>query len=65
MPETFNYAHREEITLLAARYRLPTVYPLRVFTKLGGLLSYGNDRIDNFRSAANYADRILKGEKPN
>ncbi len=64
MPDAFNLAHRKEITLLAARYRLPAVYPFRVFAEQGGLLSYGNDRIDNFRSAANYADRILKGEKP-
>lgn len=64
MPDSFNLAHSEEITLLAARYRLPAVYPFRVFAEHGGLLSYGNDRIDNIRSAANYADLILKGEKP-
>jgi putative tryptophan/tyrosine transport system substrate-binding protein len=64
MPDSFNLAHSKEITLLAARYRLPAVYPFRVFAEQGGLLSYGNDRIDNIRSAANYADRILKGEKP-
>jgi putative ABC transport system substrate-binding protein len=57
-------ANRAEITSLAARYRLPTIYPYRFFTKLGGLLSYGNDLTDNFRRAATYADRILKGEKP-
>jgi putative tryptophan/tyrosine transport system substrate-binding protein len=52
-----------EVTSLAARYRLPAVYPYRQFTELGGLLSYGFDRLDNFRRAATYADRILKGEK--
>ena len=43
---------------------LPTVYPFRVFTELGGLLSYGSDLIDNFRRAASYVDRVLRGEKP-
>jgi putative ABC transport system substrate-binding protein len=64
MPDSFTNAHRAEITALAARYRLPAVYPYRQFTELGGLLSYGLDRIDNFRRAATYADRILKGAKP-
>ena len=64
MPDTFLTVHREEITSLAARYRLPAVYPFRLFTELGGLLSYGNDTIDNYRRAASYVDRILKGEKP-
>jgi ABC-type uncharacterized transport system substrate-binding protein len=41
------------------------VYPFRFITELGGLLSYGNNRLDNFRGAATYADRILKGAKPN
>jgi putative tryptophan/tyrosine transport system substrate-binding protein len=49
---------------LAARYGLPAVYPYRFFTEVGGLLSYGDDWTDNFRRAATYADRILKGEKP-
>ncbi len=64
MPGAFLTAHRAEITSLAARYRLPAVYPYRNYTELGGLLSYGNDLTDNFRRAATYADRILKGEKP-
>jgi putative ABC transport system substrate-binding protein len=64
MPDSFLIVHRAEITSLAARYRLPAVYPYRQFTELGGLLSYGFDRLDNFRGAANYADRILKGAKP-
>jgi putative tryptophan/tyrosine transport system substrate-binding protein len=64
MPDTFTTEHRSEITSLAARYRLPAVYPYRVFTESGGLLSYGDDLTDNFRRAASYVDRILKGEKP-
>ena len=64
VPDVFLSAHRAEITSLAARYHLPAVYPYRQFTELGGLLSYGNDPPDNFRRAATYADRILKGEKP-
>jgi putative ABC transport system substrate-binding protein len=64
MPEAFAIAHRVEITSLATRYRLPAIYPYRFFTELGGLLSYGNNLTDNFRRAATYADRILKGEKP-
>jgi putative ABC transport system substrate-binding protein len=64
LTDSFMGAHRAEITLLAARYHLPAVYPYRYFAKLGGLLTYGNDPLDNFRRAANYADRILKGAKP-
>jgi putative tryptophan/tyrosine transport system substrate-binding protein len=64
MPESFLIVHRAEVTSLAARYRLPAVYPYRQFTELGGLLSYGFDRLDNFRRAATYADRILKGVEP-
>jgi putative ABC transport system substrate-binding protein len=64
MPDIFTTGHRSEITLLAARYRLPAVYPFRFFAELGGLLSYGNDPFDLAWRAANYADRILKGEKP-
>jgi len=64
MPDTFTDAHRVEITSLVARYRLPAVYPYRQFTAVGGLLSYGDDLIDNFRRAPAYVDRILKGEKP-
>ena len=49
MPDAFTAAHRVEIISLAARYRLPAVYPYRFFTELGGLLSYGNDVTDNYR----------------
>jgi putative tryptophan/tyrosine transport system substrate-binding protein len=64
MPDSFTDAHRAEITSMAARYRLPAIYPFRFFAEVGGLLSYGVDRTDNFRRAAKYVDRILKGEKP-
>jgi ABC-type uncharacterized transport system substrate-binding protein len=65
IPDAFTIGHRAEVTSLAARYRLPTVYPWRFYTKLGGLLSYGIDLPDNYRRAAINADRILKGAKPN
>jgi putative tryptophan/tyrosine transport system substrate-binding protein len=64
MPDSFTIAYRVEITSLAARHHLPAVYPYRFFAEVGGLLSYGIDENDNFRRAATYADRILKGEKP-
>ena len=64
MSDSFTLAHRVEITSLAARYRLPAVYPYRLFAGVGGLLSYGVDLTDCFRRAASYADRILKGAKP-
>jgi len=56
--------HRNLIITLAARHKLPAVYFERSFVTAGGLLSYGPDRVDNFRRAATYVDRILKGEKP-
>ena len=56
--------HRDLILKLAARYRLPTVYPNRTFVDNGGLVSYGSDFIASSRLAAGYVDRILKGEKP-
>jgi putative tryptophan/tyrosine transport system substrate-binding protein len=56
--------HRDLITMLAARYRLPAVYPFRYHVTSGGLISYGPDTIDPYRRAAGYVDRILKGEKP-
>jgi putative tryptophan/tyrosine transport system substrate-binding protein len=64
MPDAFTVARRAEITSLAARHQLPAIYPFRFFAELGGLLSYGNDQTDNYRRAAIYADRILKGAKP-
>ena len=56
--------HRELIVALAARYRLPAVYAYRSHVVSGGLASYGPDSIDQFRRAAQYVDRILKGERP-
>ena len=56
--------HRDLIVTLAARHKLPAVYFDRVFAAAGGLISYGADQIDQFRRAAGYVDRILKGEKP-
>jgi putative ABC transport system substrate-binding protein len=56
--------HRDLIVTLAARHRLPAVYYQRVFVTAGGLISYGPDFIDQYRRAAGYVDRILKGEKP-
>ena len=56
--------HRALISTLAARYRLPAVYPARYFVNGGGLISYGPDPIDIYRRAAGYVDRILNGEKP-
>jgi putative ABC transport system substrate-binding protein len=56
--------HRDLIIALAARLRLPAVYPYRFFVTIGGLISYGPDFVDQYRQAAGYVDRILKGEKP-
>jgi putative ABC transport system substrate-binding protein len=56
--------HRDLIITLAARHRLPAIYPYRFFVADGGLISYGVDTIDQYRRAAGYVDRILKGEKP-
>jgi putative ABC transport system substrate-binding protein len=56
--------NRALIIKLAAQYRLPAVYPLRIFAADGGLLSYGPDAVGQFGQAASYVDRVLKGEKP-
>jgi len=56
--------HRQLIVMLAARHRLPAIYPYRYFAITGGLMSYGVNPIDMYRRAASYVDRILKGEKP-
>jgi ABC-type uncharacterized transport system substrate-binding protein len=56
--------HRDRIIAMAARHRLPAVYPYRFFVAAGGLISYGPNPVDEYRRAAGYVDRILKGEKP-
>ena len=56
--------HRDVIVTLAARHKVPAVYWDRVPVAAGGLMSYGTDLVDQYRRAANYIDRILKGEKP-
>jgi putative ABC transport system substrate-binding protein len=56
--------HRDLIIALAARHGLPAVYTSRTYVAHGGLISYGPDILDQFRRAAGYVDRILKGEKP-
>ena len=56
--------HRDLIISLALRHELPAVYAIRSFVDAGGLISYGPDYIDQYRRAAGYVDRILKGEKP-
>jgi putative ABC transport system substrate-binding protein len=64
IPDAFTVSHRIEITSLAAHYRVPAVYWSRSFAELGGLITYGPYIVDEYRRAASYADRILKGEKP-
>jgi putative ABC transport system substrate-binding protein len=56
--------HRDLLITLAARHKLPAVYSNRLFVAAGGLISYGADLVDQYRRAAGYVDRILKGEKP-
>ena len=64
MPDVFNEPIRELIIALAARYGVPAIYYNRFFSEPGGLISYGELRVETFRQAAGYIDRILKGEKP-
>jgi putative ABC transport system substrate-binding protein len=61
---TMAIIHREVIITLAARHKLPAVYSLRYYVASGGLISYAQDNVDQYRRAAQYVDRILKGEKP-
>jgi putative ABC transport system substrate-binding protein len=60
----FGVPQRDLFVALATRYRLPAVYPFRYFISGGGLISYGPNTTDQYRQAAGYVDRILKGEKP-
>jgi putative ABC transport system substrate-binding protein len=64
LPTPANANARDRIFSLAARYRLPAVYPFRYYATGGGLISYGFDTLDLYRRSASYVDRILKGEKP-
>jgi putative ABC transport system substrate-binding protein len=64
LPSPIAPMHRHLIIALAARHRLPAIYPFRYFPEYGGLMSYGIDSVDLYRRAASYVDRILKGEKP-
>jgi len=63
-PDGTTIQHRDLIVSLAAKYRLPAVYPFDFFVLAGGLMSYGTDQNDMFRLAASYVDRILRGDKP-
>jgi putative tryptophan/tyrosine transport system substrate-binding protein len=64
IPDAFTVGHRAEITGLAARYHIPAIYWSRSFAEAGGLISYGPYIVEEYRRAASYADRILKGSKP-
>ena len=64
MPNPFNVVNRERIIGLAGRYGVPAIYFARLFTDSGGLISYADDRAEEFRLAAGYIDRILKDTKP-
>ena len=64
LPDLFTATNRQSIVALAARHRLPAVYPARHFVAGGGLMSYGIELLETYRQAAAYVDRILKGEKP-
>jgi putative ABC transport system substrate-binding protein len=63
-PDITVVALREEVVALLARRRLPAIYSDPAFVSAGGLASYGPDRVDAYRRAAGYVDRILRGEKP-
>jgi putative tryptophan/tyrosine transport system substrate-binding protein len=64
MADNFTAVHRERIITLAANHRVPAIYPYRFFVAGGGLISYGTDLLDQYRPAAVYIDRILRGAKP-
>jgi putative ABC transport system substrate-binding protein len=64
LPDSTTNQYSDLIIALAARHRLPAVYTARFFVAAGGLMSYGNDRVADFRQAASYVDRILRGDKP-
>ena len=64
VPDAFVTAHRAPVISTAARNNVPAIYYFSYFAREGGLLSYGPDRVDPWRRAATYVDRILRGEKP-
>jgi putative ABC transport system substrate-binding protein len=64
LSDFLTFEHRKKIAMLASKYRLPTMYPLREFVESGGLIAYGPDRIALTRRAADYVDKILRGAKP-
>jgi putative tryptophan/tyrosine transport system substrate-binding protein len=64
LPDLFTATNRQSIVAIAARHRLPAVYPFRYFVAGGGLMSYGIEMLETYRQAAVYVDRILKGENP-
>jgi len=64
LPDAFMIQHHAEISALVTRYHVPAIYWSRSFTENGGLISYGPFLVDEFRRAAVYLDRIMKGEKP-
>ena len=64
MTDSFTSSHREVIVRSAAQHRVPVVYPYRFCAQGGGLLAYGNNRVEPFRGAAGYVNRILHGERP-
>jgi putative ABC transport system substrate-binding protein len=64
LPDLFTATNRQSIITLAARHRLPAVYPARYFVASGGLMSYGVEMLETYRQAASHVDRILRGERP-
>jgi putative ABC transport system substrate-binding protein len=64
LPNSESVLHRDLVIALAARHRLPAVYPYRFFVAAGGLMSYDTDLVEQYRQAASYVDRILRGAKP-
>jgi putative ABC transport system substrate-binding protein len=63
-PNAVAFANSDHIVALAARHRVPAIYPFAFYAKAGGLMSYGFDAADQFRQAAGYVDKMLKGAKP-
>ena len=63
-PDPSNVVNRHLIIAVAASYNVPTIYSGRLFAESGGLIAYGDDRAEEFRQAAGYIDRVLKGAKP-